>query len=491
MMTNEATAATPAAPIPDRQWNASASVLLEPELSAVAYRERLLSRAENRALPLLERAKFIEVFERSFEEFFQVAVGRLDVRVERDPRDLRARRLAAEVTAATHRLHRRAEAAGASVLRDLERAGVVVCGWADLEAGERRFCREAFAALMLPAIAPHLRVATRRHLPFVRGGMHHLVVGLADRLTGAPSLAILPLPGGLPRLVAMARPGRFAVLDAIVGANLPRAFPDMDVTGHWSFRVTRPADADPENAAERTDLVAAVRSAVDRRRRTDRAVRLEIDAEAPDDVRSVIAGALGIGADRVYPTGHLGAGLAGSLHALERPDLRGPPARPVTAPRLRPAGEGRGDVFAALDRGDVLVHHPYEAFDTSVEAFLQQAAADPEVVAIKQTLYRMSAPASPVAESLIRAAEAGKDVLALVEIRARFDEEANIGWASTLEHAGVHVVHGVLGLKTHAKIALVVRRERGGLRRYGHISTGNYNGDTAHEYEDVGVLTAD
>ncbi|MGZ8612801.1 MAG: polyphosphate kinase 1, partial [Actinomycetota bacterium] len=276
----------------------------------------------------------------------------------------------------------------------------------------------------------------------------------------------------------------------VIAAHLDALFPGMEIVSRHVFRVTRDADVEVEED-EAEDLLAAIESVLWRRRRAASPVRLEVDRTMTDEVLDLLVRELDLASDDVYVSNGL-LDLAGmmALAKLDRPDLKEEPWKPVTQPRMQ-AEEGEPDLFAVLRAGDVLVHHPYDSFATSVEAFLDQAARDPDVLAIKQTLYRTSAQESPIIGALVRAAEAGKQVVALVELKARFDEQANITYARALEEAGVHVAYGVVGLKTHTKTSLVVRREAGRVRRYAHVGTGNYNPTTAKLYEDLGLLTAD
>jgi polyphosphate kinase len=265
----------------------------------------------------------------------------------------------------------------------------------------------------------------------------------------------------------------------------------MRILGQYPFRVTRNADFALEEA-EAEDLLAAVETFVRRRRRSPRVVRLEVDSTMTEEVMSLLLRELELSPQEVYRLdGPLDLRGLWTLYKVDRPELRLEPWTPVTQPRLAGTPDAPVDIFRELNRGDILVHHPYEDFATSVEAFVHQAARDPDVLAIKQTLYRTSGADSAIVRALIRAAEEGKQVVALVELTARFDEEANIAWARVLEEAGVHVVYGLVGLKTHAKTCLVVRREASGIRRYCHVGTGNYNAETARTYEDVGLLSAD
>jgi polyphosphate kinase len=296
----------------------------------------------------------------------------------------------------------------------------------------------------------------------------------------------------LDRFIVMPDGERFVPLEQVIAAHLDRLFPGMVVVAHHVFRVTRNADfAVGDEEAE--DLIAAVETVLRRRRRSPRVVRLEVDGTMSDDVEELLLRELEVDDEAVINVGGM-LDLRGlwALYRLDRPELKDAPWTPVTQPRLVPNREAPQGIFEILDAGPVMLHHPYDSFDTSVGSFLAQAAVDPRVLAIKQTLYRTSGPSSPIVRALIRAAEEGKQVVALVELTARFDEEANIAWARELEEAGVHVVYGVVGLKTHAKTSLVVRRDESGrIRRYCHLGTGNYNEQTARMYEDIGMLTAD
>ena len=299
----------------------------------------------------------------------------------------------------------------------------------------------------------------------------------------------MKVPDLLPRFVVMPDGERFVPLEQVIAAHLDRLFPGMEVEATDTFRVSRNADLTLEEE-EADDLLAAVEIEL-RRRQFGRAVRLEISANITDEVRELLQRELDVGEDDTYRmAGPLDLGGLWSVHALDRPELKDPVFQRVTPARLDSGDDERPDFFAVLRDGDVLVHHPYDSFRTSVEEFIRQASTDPHVLAIKMTLYRTSGD-SPIVRSLIRAAERGKQVAVLVELKARFDEGANIEWAKALETAGVHVVYGLVGLKVHTKTALVVRDEPDGIRRYCHIGTGNYNSKTARTYEDVGLLTCD
>ena len=295
------------------------------------------------------------------------------------------------------------------------------------------------------------------------------------------------MPQILPRLVEAGR-RLYVPLEQVIAANLDALFPGVEVVEAHMFRVTRDADFDVEED-EAGDLLSAIEQEL-RRRRFGSAVRLEVEEAMPASMREFLLSGIGLGADDLYEVpGMLDLTSLWQIATLDIPELRDPPWTPVVPARLVPADEGEQvDVFAAIRQGDLLVHHPYESFTASVERFITQAADDPDVLSIKQTLYRTSGD-SPIVRDLIRAADQGKQVVVLVEIKARFDEEANIVWARKLEQAGAHVVYGLVGLKTHSKVALVVRREGSGLRRYLHLGTGNYNPKTARIYTDLGLLT--
>ncbi len=316
--------------------------------------------------------------------------------------------------------------------------------------------------------------------------------GLFDDDAGGavPRFARVKVPPSLPRFVALPDGGRFVPLEQVIAAHLDWLFPGMEILEHHPFRITRNAGIEVEED-EAEDLLEAMETVLRRRRRSGRAVRLEVQEEIDPQVLDLLLEelALEMGDVHLLP-GPLGLSGLWAVWKLDRPELEDAPWEPLTTPELAHV-ETPSDVFAAIRRRDILVHHPYESFTTSVEAFIEAAADDPDVLAIKQTLYRTSLPESPIVTALIEAAEVGKQVVALVELKARFDELANIQWARALEQAGVHVVYGVVGLKTHAKLSLVVRQEEGGLRRYTHVGTGNYNPRTATIYEDVGVFSAD
>jgi polyphosphate kinase len=303
--------------------------------------------------------------------------------------------------------------------------------------------------------------------------------------------ARVKVPPVLPRFIPLVEGERYVPLEDVIAIHLQALFPGMEIVAHHPFRVTRDGDLDDVDS-DAEDLLAAIQTELRRRRRHARVVRLEVDPGMSPEVLELLTRELELQPSDVYQTdGLLDLGSLHALSRLDRPDLKEEPWTPTTQPRLRGIAAEVPDLFAVLRAGDVLAHHPYDSFATSVEAFIDHAASDPDVLAIKQTLYRTSGPASPIVRALIRAAERGKQVVALVELKARGDEQANIGWARALEEANVHVVYGLVGLKTHAKVTLVVRREGRHIQHYLHVGTGNYNPSTAHAYEDVSLLSAD
>ena len=468
---------------------------LNRELSWLEFNARVLALAEDAALPLLDRVKFLAIYAQNLDEFFQVRVAGLQE--QRDagvgaatpegstPGDqLDAIRLRVE------KLCVRADRVlGSELIASLEKADIRLVTWEQLEPDEREHLAQEFQERIFPVLTP-LSVDPSHPFPYISSLSLNLAAVVRDPMTGGRRFARVKVPPLLPRFLPLPDTGRFIPLEQVIAANLGELFPGMEIVGHHVFRITRDADVELEED-EGEDLLAAVETVLRRRRRGATPVRLEVDATITDEVRGLLLRELDLDPDEVFVAeGLLDLGALWSFVELDRPDLKAPPWTPVTPPRLAGDGDRPADIFEVLRGGDLLVHHPYDSFQTSMVAFIEQAARDPHVLAIKQTLYRTSAD-SPIVRALIRAAEAGKQVVALVELTARFDEQANITWARALEQAGVHVVYGVVGLKTHAKICLVVRREGSGVRRYGHIGTGNYNPSTARLYEDVGLLTAD
>jgi polyphosphate kinase len=464
---------------------------LNRELSWLEFNSRVLHEARDERNPLLERVKFLAIFAGNLDEFFQVRIAGLRQQVEagKVARSPDGRTADEQLAAARERV---LELVGdhssifVAVRQALADEGVEVLDYAAIpehhEALRQRYLDEIF-----PVLTP-LAVDPGHPFPYISTLSLSIAVGLRDLESGERAFARVKVPQILPRLLKVG-PSRFVLLDQVIEANLDTLFSGMEVEEHHLFRVTRNADFEIEED-EADDLLLAIEEEL-RRRRFGAAVRLEVERSMPAATRALLLRGLGLAESDCYDIrGMLDLTGLWAISDLDRPDLKPAPWSPVTPPRLVPHDEDEPvDVFAAIRAGDILVHHPYESFVASVERFITQAADDPDVLTIKQTLYRTSGD-SAIVQSLIRAAERGKQVVVLVEIKARFDEEANIVWARKLERAGAHVVYGLVGLKTHSKTALVVRREGTGLRRYVHIGTGNYNPKTARLYVDIGILTS-
>jgi polyphosphate kinase len=469
---------------------------LNRELSWLDFNARVLALAEDTDAPLLERAKFLAIFASNLDEFFMVRVAGLKRRQStglgvRSADGLGTR----EQLAAISRGARALVAEHAAVFLDdvrpaLEKEGIRIALWRDLTEAQRGPLHQYFREQLFPVLTP-LAVDPAHPFPYISGLSLNLAVLVREPDAGTEHFARVKVPNNVPRFVTVqAGDGEvtYLPLEELIGAHLTQLFPGLEVQSHYPFRVTRNADVAVEEDRDEDLLQALERELA--RRRFGPAVRLEVGSDCDPHVLDLLVRELEITQDDVVQVdGLLDLSALWQLYALDRPELKDDPFVPATHPRLA-EGEQAADVFAALREGDVLVHHPYDSFATSVQRFLEQAAADPHVLAIKQTLYRTSGD-SPVVNALVDAAEAGKQVVVLVEIQARFDEQANIKWARELERAGCHVVYGLVGLKTHCKTALVVRQEKGQLRRYAHIGTGNYNPKTARTYEDLGLLTAD
>jgi len=472
------------------------SRFLNRELSWLEFNARVLALAEDADLPLLERVKFVAIFGDNLDEFFQIRVAGLQEQVEagvtkRTP-DGRtpAETLAAIRDRAQELEIRVADLFATELIPALEKERIrVVRSLEGLEPSDLTFLDQEFAERMFPVLTP-LSVDPSHPFPFISSLSLNLAAIVRDPMTGVRRFARVKVPPLLPRFIELPGVDRFVPLEVVIAANLDRLFPGMEIVSHHAFRVTRDADVEIEED-EAEDLLEAIQSVLRRRRRGASPVRLEVDETMSPEVLGLLRRELDVREDEVFVTpGLIDLTALWTLVRLDRPELKHEPWIPVTQPRLT-SGRGAPDLFGVLQAGDVLVHHPYDSFSSSVEAFVEQAAHDPAVLAIKQTLYRTSTQESRILHALVRAAELGKQVVALVELKARFDEEANISYARELEQAGVHVVYGVAGLKTHAKISLVVRREADGVRRYAHVGTGNYNPVTARLYEDIGLLTGD
>jgi polyphosphate kinase len=467
---------------------------LNRELSWLDFNARVLALAEDPDVPLLERAKFLAIFSTNLDEFFQVRVAGLKDQVAGGVESLTpdGRSPGEQLLDIRDRVERLANRSEHIFLDNLVPAlsevGIVFSSFDEADEDDRKFLVETFEQRIFPVLTP-LAVDPGHPFPYISDLSLNLAVVLVDPSDGQRRFARVKVPSILPRFVVMEDGERFVPLEQVIAAHLPSLFPGMTIDSHYPFRVTRNADLTLEEE-EADDLLEAVEVEV-RRRRFGRAVRLDIDASMSDEVRELLTREIDVQEEDVYEqAGPLDLGGLWAVHALKRPDLKDPPRVSVTPPRFQKHDEEPFDVFAVLRQGDVLVHHPYTSFTTTVQRFIEQAATDPRVLAIKLTLYRTSGD-SPIIRALIRAAERGKQVAVLVELKARFDEQANIEWARELEKAGVHVAYGLAGLKIHTKTTLVVREEPEGIRRYCHIGTGNYNPKTARLYEDLGLLTAD
>ena len=471
---------------------------LDRELSWLAFNQRVLELAEDEEVPLLERANFLAIFASNLDEFFMVRVAGLKRRIATGlavPSNIGTppQQVLADVAARAHELQERhSRVFRESVKPALDEAGIHIEGWADLGQSDRERIDEIFSTQIFPVLMP-LAVDPAHPFPYISGLSLNLSIRVRNPKTGREEFARLKVPTVLPRFIELpddeSGQTRYIPLEDLISNHLDELFPGMQILAHHEFRVTRNEDVEVDEDESENLLQALEKQVLNRR--FGPPIRLEITDDMDDVTLGLLMSELRVSEQEVYRLpAPLDLGGLFQLARIDRPALKYPRHVPTTSAALLPSEPNAApDIFASIARGDVLVHHPYESFSTSVQAFLEQAAADPDVLAIKQTLYRTSGD-SPIIDALIAAAESGKAVLALVEIKARFDETANISWARKLEKAGVHVVYGLVGLKTHCKLALVVRREGGVLRHYSHIGTGNYNPKTSRIYEDLGLFTA-
>jgi len=486
--------ATPPAHVTPTTEPLPADRFADRELSWLAFNERVLELAEDESLPLLERAKFLAIFASNLDEFFMVRVAGLKRRIDagiavRAASGLMPRDLLDMILARTRVLmDRKAACFGNSVLPGLRAEGIQLLRYHQASDDERAALQRTFADKVFPVLTP-LAVDPAHPFPYISGLSLNLAVVVRNPSTGTELFARVKVPQSLPRFLQVG-PERFVPLEDVIAANLSDLFPGMDILQQHSFRVTRNEDVEVEEDDAENLLKALEREL--NRRRFGPPVRLEVERSIDPYVLELLVRELGISAEEVFPLpGPLDLTGLWTIVGLDREDLQEAKFLPKTSPQLSEVETAAPpDVLEAMRDHDVLLHHPYDSFSTSVQRFLEQAAADPKVLAIKQTLYRTSGD-SPIVDALIDAAQAGKQVLALVEIKARFDERANISWARKLERQGVHVVYGLVGLKTHCKLSMVVRDDGERLRRYVHIGTGNYHPKTARLYEDMGLLTTD
>ena len=474
------------------------------ELSWLKFNQRVLECAENEDMPLLERANFAAIFASNLDEFFMVRVAGLKRRIDSgiavpSAAGLSPRQQLRAISETAHRLQdEHAHYAIDTILPELEKERIVLLTWDKLTSSEQERLSRYYRQQVFPVLTP-LAVDPAHPFPYISGGSINLAVIVENPASGKSHFARVKIPGNLPRLVPVddmtdeeskdERYG-FIAMEKLIAAHLESLFPGMITKEARSFRVTRNEDIDVEEDDAENLLNAMEKELL--RRRFGPPIRLEITDTTSPFLSQLLADQLGVSQDEVYRLpSPLDLTVLFELGSVDRPDLKNRPFVPTTNRQIAEVESSRAqDIFAAIRERDILLHHPYDSFSTSVQAFLAQAAADPKVLAIKQTLYRTSSN-SPIIDALIDAAHAGKQVLALVEIKARFDEDANIAWARKLERAGVHVVYGIVGLKTHCKLIEVVRQEADGLRRYCHVGTGNYNPKTARLYTDLGLLTCD
>ncbi|MGZ4579561.1 MAG: RNA degradosome polyphosphate kinase [Nocardioidaceae bacterium] len=467
---------------------------LDRELSWLHFNSRVLELAEDASIPLLERVRFLSIFASNLDEFFMVRVAGLKRRIAAGvavpaASGLMPREVLEQIWSTTSSLMERQ----ATLFRDeivpaLAKEDIELLRWAELDREEQKACKKLFKDRVFPVLTP-LAVDPAHPFPYISGLSLNLAVLVRNPKTTKEHFARVKVPPIFSRFVPLGNQ-RFVPLEDVIGEHLKRLFPGMEVLAVHTFRVTRNEDLEVEED-DAENLLAALEKEL-LRRRFGPPVRLEVEETIDEHILELLVSELGVSAAEVVRLpGPLDLRDLASIADLDRAELKYPAFVPSTHTQLAEVESASPvDVFKALKRNDVLLHHPYDSFSTSVQRFIEQAADDPHVLAIKQTLYRTSGD-SPIIEALIDAAESGKQVLVLVELKARFDEQANIKWARKLEHAGCHVVYGLVGLKTHCKLAMVVRDEPDGIRRYVHIGTGNYNPKTARLYEDMGLLTTD
>jgi len=475
---------------------AESAPLLNRELSWLEFNRRVLHEAEDAANPPLERLKFVAIFDSNLDEFFMKRVGGLKQQLASNVREIgpdggpTPRQQLLDINAAVRpllaRLRRLLEG---EILPALRQHGLEICTWEELRAGERRHLCEEFQRQMFPVLTP-LAVDPAHPFPFISNVSLSLAVGVKAPGDREPRFARVKAPHLLPRWIQVPKTLRYVPLEEVIAHNLDQLFPGMEIVDSYPFRVTRNADVQ-RNEETAEDLLEVIQEEL-RERRFATIVRLEVAKGMPRWMLTLLAQELEVSEQEIFEVDGLLAlrDLMSLASPQPLPSLKYRPWTPVPHPRFHFEADEVAELFGAVAAGDILVHHPYDSFATSVQRFIEAAAADPAVLAIKQTLYRTSAD-SPNMQALIRAAEARKQIAVTVEIKARFDEAANIEWAEALEKVGAHVCYGLVGLKTHAKIALVVRQEKDALRCYVHVATGNYNPETAKLYTDLGLFTCD
>ena len=471
--------------------------LVDRELSWLAFNERVLELAEDTNNPLLERARFLSIFSSNLDDFFMIRVATLKRKLESGATKVNTAgysptQLMTELSKKTQELiDRQSKCFHESIFPQLTNANIGIVKWEDLSPVEREVVDATFKSKIFPVLTP-LAVDPSHPFPYISGLSLNLAVVVKNPESESELFARIKIPSNLPRFVETAKGDerRFIPLEQVITAHIGDLFPGMEILYYFTFRLTRNADLELEEE-ESEDLLATMEQEL-LRRKFGPPVRLEVDKEIEHELLQTLMDELEVKEEDIirYPEPLDLTGL-NQIADIDRPDLKFPAFRSQVAWDLRDVDpDSVEEFFDAIRRREVMLHHPYESFTSSVVRFLESAARDPKVLAIKQTLYRTSGD-SPIVEALIEAAESGKQVLAVIEIRARFDEQANVRWARKLEDAGVHVVYGLVGFKTHAKLSLVVREEASGIRRYVHIGTGNYNPKTARLYEDFGILSSD
>jgi polyphosphate kinase len=467
------------------------------EMSWLSFNQRVLELAEDPTMPLLERVRFLAIFSSNLDEFYMVRVATLMSKLENGVTASNAAgftpiELMKQVSLRTNDLmERQSRVFHEEIEPLLKNEGIEFVHWDQLNNTERGYVTKLFQDRIFPVLTP-LAVDPSHPFPYISGLSLNLAVIVKNPASHEEFFARVKVPEILPRFIATAKTGstRFLPLEDLIAIHLQELFPGMVIEDHYTFRITRNQDIDLDEE-ESEDILTSIEQEL-ARRRFGPPVRLEIENGVDEKLVEKLAEEIKINPENII---HIAAPLdltsLNKIADLDFPDLKFDPFRSRSAKALSEVDQEDPDLFfAAIRQGEILLHHPYESFTSSVVQFLQNAAQDPQTLAIKQTLYRTSGD-SPIVEALIEAAEAGKQVLAVIEIRARFDEQANVRWARKLEAAGVHVVYGLMGLKTHAKLSLVIRDEANGLRRYCHLGTGNYNPKTARAYEDLGILSAD
>jgi polyphosphate kinase len=471
--------------------------LIDRELSWLAFNERVLELAENQSNPLLERCRFLAIFSSNLDDFYMIRVASVKRKLEngvtkKNTAGYSPYELIAEISKKTQELiARQTKLFHQDLMPQLKQSGIEIVEWEKLTQAEIEYINKIFTKRIFPVLTP-LAVDPSHPFPYISGLSLNLAVLVKQPDTNEELFARVKVPASLPRFIETAEfvGSRFIPIEKVIIANLDQLFPGMQIEDYYTFRITRNADLELEEEESENLLESMEQELL--RRKFGPPVRLEVASDIDSDLLKRLKNELSIRDEDIsYYKEPLDLTGLHKIADLDRPELKFAPFRNQVVQELREVDlDSNDEYFAAIRRHEILLHHPYDSFNSSVVRFLEAAATDPQVLAIKQTLYRTSGD-SPIVNALIEAAEAGKQVLAVIEIRARFDEQANVRWARKLEDVGVHVVYGLVGFKTHAKLSLIVRQEADTVRRYSHVGTGNYNPKTARMYEDLGILSAD